>query len=95
MVIELMKQSIPCNLLGMNTLLMSEYIRYVADRLVTQLGYDKIYNAHNPFSFMDRICLSQKTNFFEFQTTSEYAKANIGLSQDHDDIHNFTLDAEF
>jgi hypothetical protein len=92
---EFINDSIPCNLLGMNTTLMSEYIHFVADRLVVQLGYEKIYNARNPFAFMDRICLSQKTNFFEFQTTSEYAKANIGLKQDHQDIHNFALDADF
>lgn len=91
---EFINESIPCNLLGMNTELMSEYIRFVADRLVVQLGYDKIYNARNPFAFMDRICLSQKTNFFEFQTTSEYAKANVGHGQ-HENIHNFSLDADF
>ena len=92
---EFINESIPCHLIGMNSELMSQYIRFVADRLVTQLGCDKIYNASNPFAFMERISLSQKTNFFEFQTTSEYSKANVGLTNDTSNIHNFSLDADF
>lgn len=90
---EFINESIPCNLLGMNADLMSQYIKFVADRLVVQLGYSKIYNVSNPFSFMDRISLSQKTNFFEFKSTSEYAKASVG--NDQQSIHKFTLDADF
>ena len=56
---------------------MSEYIEFVADRLVVQLGYSKIYNAQNPFSFMELISLEGKTNFFE-KRVSEYSLANVG-----------------
>lgn len=70
---EFITDSIPCSLLGMNSTLMSQYIRFVADRLLVQLGYDKIFNVQNPFHFMDRISLSSKTNFFEHRV-SEYAR---------------------
>ena len=86
--------SIPCALLGMNSDLMSVYIEFVADRLLVQLGYDKLFHAHNPFPFMDRISLESKSNFFE-QRESSYAKANVGLKSAHADIHEFTLDADF
>jgi ribonucleoside-diphosphate reductase subunit M2 len=69
--------SIPCSMLGMNAMLMATYIEFVADRLLTQLGYDKIYNATNPFPFMDRISLQNRTNFFEARV-AEYAKAGVG-----------------
>ena len=86
--------SIPCALLGMNSILMSEYIEFVADRLLVQLGYEKHFNSHNPFPFMERISLESKSNFFE-QRESSYSKANVGLNNAHDTIHEFTLDAEF
>ena len=54
---------------------MSNYIEFVADRLVLQLGYEKIYNTKNPFSFMESISLDRKTNFFESRV-SEYSLAN-------------------
>ncbi len=85
-------ESIPCAMLGMNADLMSTYIEYVADRLSLQLGYDKIFNAHNPFPFMDRISIQNRTNFFEARV-GEYSKANVG--KDHKKLHEFTLDAEF
>lgn len=72
---EFINESIPCSMLGMNRDLMSQYIKFVADRLVVQLGYEKIYNVTNPFHFMDRIALSSKTNFFEHRV-SEYARRN-------------------
>jgi len=75
---EFINESIPCNMLGMNAALMSQYIRFVADRLIVQLGYEKIWNVTNPFSFMDRIGLESKSNFFEHTRISEYAKANVG-----------------
>ncbi len=71
--------SIPCSMLGMNAMLMATYIEFVADRLLTQLGYDKIYNATNPFPFMDRISLQNRTNFFEARV-AEYAKAGVTAS---------------
>lgn len=89
---EFINESIPCNMLGMNGKLMSQYIRFVADRLVVQLGYDKIYNVTNPFPFMDRISLSNKSNFFEHTRLSEYAKARVG---DDASANTFALDADF
>jgi ribonucleotide reductase beta subunit family protein with ferritin-like domain len=58
-------QSLPCRLIGMNSQLMTQYIQFCADRLCVQLGYDKIYNAGNPFDFMELISLEGKVNFFE------------------------------
>jgi ribonucleoside-diphosphate reductase beta chain len=70
--IEFITESLPCNLLGMNSTLMIQYIKYVANRLLLQLGHDILYpNIKQPFSFMDRICLSGKTNFFE-ERVSDY-----------------------
>lgn len=86
--------SIPCALLGMNADLMSSYIEFVADRLLVQLEYDKIWHAQNPFPFMERISIQQKTNFFESKV-AEYSKANVGTTQDHNKIREFTLDADF
>jgi ribonucleoside-diphosphate reductase subunit M2 len=88
--IEFITDSIPCNLLGMNAELMKEYIRFVADRLVVQLGYDKIYEAKNPFPFMDRINLEHKTNFFE-NRESNYSKAKVGQKN----IYELSIDADF
>lgn len=91
--IEFITESIPCQMLGMNANLMTQYIKYVADRLVVQLGYDRIFNVSNPFDFMDRIGLNLKQNFFEGRV-SEYSKANVGKGQNQG-IHNFSLDEEF
>ena len=68
-------EALPCRLLGMNDKLMSQYIEFVADRLCSQLHIKKIYNAANPFDFMEAISLERKTNFFESRV-SEYALAN-------------------
>jgi ribonucleoside-diphosphate reductase subunit M2 len=73
--IEFICQALPCKLIGMNSDLMTQYIKFVADRLVVQLGYKKIYNAVNPFDFMELISLEGKTNFFE-RKVSEYSLAN-------------------
>lgn len=91
---EFIIESLPCSLLGMNSNLMSEYIEFVADRLLVQLGYSKVFNTNNPFSFMDRISLQNRTNFFEARV-AEYSKANIGQTQNHSSIHEFSLDADF
>jgi ribonucleoside-diphosphate reductase beta chain len=69
--------ALPCRLIGMNSVLMSQYIEFVADRLVSQLGYKKIYNTSNPFDFMDLISVEAKTNFFE-KRVSEYSLADGG-----------------
>jgi len=89
---EFITDSIPCSLLGMNATLMTQYIKFVADRLVVQLGYEKIYHVTNPFDFMERIGLSLKSNFFEHRP-SEYSKANVG--NDDKELYNFTLDEDF
>ena len=62
---EFICDALPCKLIGMNSKLMSQYIEFVADRLIVQLGYDKIYKSTNPFDFMEMISLEGKTNFFE------------------------------
>lgn len=73
--------TLQCGLLGINADLMSEYIRYVADRLLTQLGYQKMYNIHHcPLDFMERISITNKSNFFEVRV-AEYSKATIDKSQ--------------
>jgi len=84
--------SIPCKLIGMNSDMMSDYIEYVADRLLTQLNYSKIWNTPLPsaFDFMENISLSGKTNFFE-KRVGEYAKAGVMSS----DNNVFALDADF
>ena len=72
---EFICDALPCRLIGMNSMMMTQYIQFVADRLCVQLGYDKIYNVTNSFDFMDMISLESKTNFFE-KRVSEYALAD-------------------
>lgn len=72
---EFICDALPCRLIGMNSMLMTQYIQFVADRLCVQLGYDKIYNVVNSFDFMNMISLESKTNFFE-KRVSEYALAD-------------------
>jgi ribonucleotide reductase beta subunit family protein with ferritin-like domain len=74
-------KSLPCELIGMNAKLMAQYIEFVADRLCLMIGYPKIYSAANPFSFMERISLENKDNFFE-KRVSTYAKAATGKKQE-------------
>lgn len=81
--IEFITESIPCSMLGMNNILMAEYVKFVADRLVVQLGYHKIYDVQNPFPFMERMSLGNKDNFFETRSL-EYSKANVGQSNAFD-----------
>lgn len=87
---EFIIKSLPCELLGMNSKLMIEYIQFVADRLLVQLGYEKLYNSSNPFPFMNRIGLDLKENFFESRVQS-YAKANVGKTN----VFEFKLDEDF
>lgn len=89
---EFVTDALPVNLIGMNAKLMQQYIEFVADRLLVELGNDKIYNATNPFDFMEMISLQGKTNFFE-KRVGEYQKAGV-LNQDKDQ-GKFTLDADF
>jgi len=73
---EFIVDSLPCRLIGMNSDLMSQYIEYVADRLMVMLGYNKKYNVQNPFRFMDAISVDSKENFFETRG-SQYSKASV------------------
>jgi len=86
---EFITEAIPCRLIGMNTKLMQQYIEFVADRMLLQLGYDKIYSVGNPFDFMELISIESKVNFFE-RTNSEYALANKSVEKDI-----FELSADF
>ena len=86
---EFICEALPCRLIGMNATLMQQYIEFVADRLVVQLGYDKIYNASNPFDFMEMISIEGKTNFFE-KRVGEYALATKEIKGDE-----FDMDCEF
>ena len=85
---EFITEAIPCRMIGMNSKLMIQYIEFVADRLVLQLGYDKIYHSQNPFDFMELISMESKVNFFE-RTNSEYALANKTVD---DDVFEFNTD---
>nr|AEX62663.1 ribonucleoside-diphosphate reductase small chain [Moumouvirus Monve] len=73
---EFINDSLPCRLLGMNSQLMSQYIKYVADRLLVQLGYKKKYFADNPFEYMKKIDVFVKANFFE-ERNDAYSDAKI------------------
>jgi ribonucleoside-diphosphate reductase beta chain len=75
---EFICDALPAALIGMNSKLMSQYIEFVADRLLNSLGYPKYYNSENPFDFMETISLEGKTNFFE-KRVSEYKKAGVGV----------------
>ena len=88
---EFITESLPCNLIGMNSTLMKQYIEFVADRLSVQFGYDKIYNVENPFDFMDLISMRTKTNFFE-KRVGEYGKAGVSVE---DNEMELDLDADF
>lgn len=79
-------EALPVSLIGMNANMMSEYIEFVADRLVSSLGYAPIYQAKNPFPWMELISLEGKTNFFE-RRVGEYQKANVmtGMSDNDSD----------
>src|SRR5688500_17763101 len=89
---ELVSDALPVNLIGMNAKLMQQYIEFVADRLLMELGNDKVYNATNPFDFMEMISLQGKTNFFE-KRVGEYQKA--GVMNQEKESRGFTLDADF
>tara|TARA_A100001015_G_C15030470_1_gene732931 strand:- start:155 stop:1075 length:921 start_codon:yes stop_codon:yes gene_type:complete len=85
---EFIVEALPCKLIGMNSTLMKEYIEFVADRLLLQLGNEPYYNTHNPFDFMEMISLEQKTNFFESRV-SEYSLSD---KDGKDDAFNGMVD---
>ena len=90
---EFVCDALPVRLIGMNATLMSQYIEFVADRLLVELGNEKIFNVTNPFDFMDMISLQGKTNFFE-KRVGEYQKAGV-LNQSSEEDNSFNLDADF
>lgn len=92
---EFVCEALPCRLVGMNADLMSTYIEFVADRLMTALGYGKIYNVQNPFDWMELISLQGKTNFFE-KRVGEYQKASVmsNINGNGND-HVFKMDDDF
>ncbi|NP_001079369.1 ribonucleotide reductase M2 B (TP53 inducible) S homeolog [Xenopus laevis] len=88
---EFLTEALPVNLIGMNCTLMKQYIEFVADRLLLELGFKKVFKATNPFDFMENISLEGKTNFFE-KKVGEYQKMGV-MSKAKD--NTFTLDADF
>tara|TARA_B100001121_G_C18697031_1_gene625455 strand:+ start:3437 stop:4405 length:969 start_codon:yes stop_codon:yes gene_type:complete len=86
-----MCESLPCAMIGMNQEKMSEYIEYVADRLLVMLNYEKIWNTKNPFDFMESISMQGKTNFFESRPT-QYQKAAV-LNTGRENV--FEVDDDF
>jgi ribonucleoside-diphosphate reductase subunit M2 len=90
--------ALPCDLIGMNSDLMTKYIEFVADRLLTALGHSKIFGSANPFDWMELISLQGKTNFFE-KRVGEYQKAGVmaavGTQNDQEMGRAFSLDADF
>lgn len=91
---EFVTEAIPVSLIGMNAKQMKQYIEFVADRLMLELGYSKIYQAENPFDFMDMISLQGKTNFFE-KKVAEYQKAGVKNTTASVESNKFSLDEEF
>jgi ribonucleotide reductase beta subunit family protein with ferritin-like domain/thiol-disulfide isomerase/thioredoxin len=88
-------EALSCDLIGMNNELMTRYIEFVADRLLTALGHSKLYDASNPFDWMELISLQGKTNFFE-KRVAEYQKAGVMASTgDQDEPKGFALDVDF
>ncbi|HAP00474.1 MAG TPA: ribonucleoside-diphosphate reductase [Bacteroidetes bacterium] len=88
---EFITDALPVNLIGMNATLMAQYIEFVADHWLVRLGYPKVYNAQNPFDFMDLISLQGKTNFFE-KKVADYQKRGVMSSAEH---NVFTTEADF
>ena len=90
---EFVTDALPVKLIGMNAELMCQYIEFVADRLLSELGCPKIYNSTNPFDFMEMISLQGKTNFFE-KRVGEYQKAGV-MNKADSDKPKFSMDEEF
>jgi ribonucleotide reductase beta subunit family protein with ferritin-like domain len=85
---EFICDALPCKLIGMNAELMKNYIEFVADRLLTQLGYDTIWNTNNPFDFMEMISLEGKTNFFEKRVGDYSLVSDQKTAEVFDEIDN-------
>merc|ERR1712003_204928 len=92
-------EALSCDLIGMNNDLMTRYIEFVADRLLTALGHSKLFGASNPFDWMELISLQGKTNFFE-KRVGDYQKAGVmssvqGKDVTNDESRGFALDVDF
>ena len=85
---EFICEALPCRLIGMNSVLMTQYIQFVADRVCLQLGCEKIWGVSCPFSYMETISIERKSNFFETRV-SEYALAN---KEQKGDVFSFSTD---
>ncbi|MDR6845437.1 ribonucleotide-diphosphate reductase subunit beta [Flavobacterium granuli] len=90
---EFITESLPVSLIGMNAGLMTQYLEFVADRLLVELGCDREYNVANPFDFMDMISLQGKTNFFE-KKVAEYQKSGVKVTEGGDS-QKISFDADF
>ncbi|MDB5060210.1 MAG: Ribonucleoside-diphosphate reductase subunit beta [Mucilaginibacter sp.] len=88
---EFVSDALPVSLIGMNAKMMGQYIEFVADRWLDELGYDKVYGASNPFDFMEMISLQGKTNFFE-KRVGDYQKSGVMNSAES---KAFSLDEDF
>ncbi len=84
---EFILDALPCSLIGMNSEKMTQYIEYVSDRLLKQVGQEKAWNSTNPFDFMETISLDGKTNFFE-KRVGDYGKMD-------EDTHEIEFDEDF
>jgi len=91
---EFLTEALPVRLIGMNSDLMVEYIKFVADRLLIELDCEKLYNTTNPFDFMENISLEGKTNFFE-KKVGEYQKGGLAMKGSCSEDAVFTTDADF
>jgi ribonucleoside-diphosphate reductase beta chain len=91
---EFILEALPVRLIGMNSDLMSQYLEFVTDRLLTALGCSKVYNSENPFDFMQNIALQGKTNFFE-KRVAEYQKAGVNNKSDESIEDAFNGDIDF
>ena len=90
---EFVTESLPVSLIGMNAKLMIQYLEFVTDRLLVELGVDKEFNVSNPFDFMDMISLQGKTNFFE-KRVSEYQKAGV-IKQESEEEEKYSFGEDF
>jgi len=88
---EFVSDAIPVKLIGMNADMMCQYIEFCADRLLQELGNNRVYNVENPFDFMELISLQGKTNFFE-KRVGDYQKSGV-MSKKEDNV--FRLDEDF
>tara|TARA_B100000579_G_scaffold330065_1_gene280239 strand:- start:322 stop:1302 length:981 start_codon:yes stop_codon:yes gene_type:complete len=86
--VEFINEALSCRLIGMNSMLMQQYIEFVADRLAVQLGGDKIYGSSNPFDWMENVSIEKKTNFFESRV-AEYSLAT--KIENPDDAFKFDM----